>query len=221
MKKLLCLILALITVLSLCACGAETPNNKSEDPTKDNTGGKNPPALTAIEDVTFTIGGKTFHMGMKLSEFVASGVFAEIKYSDETLEEVETGAATVTLVSGGKAKVTLRVWNLSREEINIEDATIVGIWYYPEEWTEEEKAKIGAVSFAGIQLNSTIDQITGVFGKPNVHEDTWENETARSGGWRGFDIEDKFRLYIEAKEPKDQKITNFSLEFKPFTDSIQ
>lgn len=237
MKRLLCMFLALILLVSLCACGSDdsenatssTPSEESapdgneggSQPTQGDEGEKEPATLKAIGDVSFTIDGKKFQLGIKLSEFIDSGVGADISFSDETLEAVETGAAYVTLLDGGKGKVSLRVWNLSRQSIDIEDATIVGLWYYGENLNEAEKAMIGEVSFAGVQLNDTIEKTIGVFGKPNVHEKTWENEENRSAGWRGFDINDEFRLYITAKQATGQTIDEFSLEFKPFTDSIQ
>ena len=41
MKKLLCMILALIMVLSLCACGQETPNTNDNANNQTNQNGEN------------------------------------------------------------------------------------------------------------------------------------------------------------------------------------
>lgn len=234
MKKLLCIILALMLVLSLWACGAEEPEKTPEDivyedetelpdgdvvedeKTEDE---KVPPELTSIDEFSFTLNGVKFHLGMKLSELMDSGAFVEVTSKDETLEAVYPGTAEAKLDENHSVWIDL--WNLSRNEIDIKDATVVGLHYHVEDWDDDAKAMIGDVAYKNKRLNTSIETGRQIFGKPNVHEETWESDTEISAGWRGFDIGEEFRLYIRVMEFKEQGLYSFRLEFKPFTDSIQ
>ena len=239
MKKLFSAILALILVLGLCACGQE----KKDDAVATDPVGSDPtepvatvpttePTVPAtqsaaaedLSDVTFTVCGEEFHLGMKMSELLASGVFTDYEYYEDTLEPIASGGALVNLGTEKKCTLTIYLWNLSRDTISAEDATVVGISYSTEYWEDSAKAKVGDVCFRGVKLNSSIEAITEVFGKPNVHEDTFDGDEYRGGGWRGFDIGEEFRMYISIEHlkslPEAESMIDFSLQFKPFTDSI-
>lgn len=193
-------------------------NNQEAAPPTTEAEKEKTPLPQALEDVTFTLNGREFHLGIRLSELVASGVYTDIKYYDEELEGLERSAVSLTLDPGGKARVLIYVWNLSGGEIDIHDATVTGIEYFMEDWTEAEKAAVGPVSLNGVALNTTVSDIVEIFGEPNIHEKTWDHDTERSGGWRGFDIGEAFRLNIVAEEAAGQPVHNFYLEFKPFGD---
>ena len=241
MKKLICMILALVMVMSLCACGQQNADenkgddNKNETTTQDdsnntqdepenednktednNTETKDPTKLTGIDQITFTVNGTTFHLGMKLSEILDSGVFTDFSCRDEELEEVEAGGAYVTVAGTDGPRILLYLWNLSRQTIDVKDATVVGLSY-----NLDGEDSVVDVSFEGVTLNTSVKDLTSLFGKPNVHEKTYENETSVSGGWRGFDIGEQFRLYITAEQPKGKALSHFELQFKPFASNIK
>lgn len=234
MKKLLSMILALLMVMSLWACGGEEPKDTKDDldygnevelPGQDTTedgetdGQKVPPELKSIDEFTFTLNGVKFHLGMKLSELMDSGAFVEVTSRDDTLEAVRAGTAEAKLDENHSVWIDL--WNLSRDEIEIKDATVVGLHYHVEDWDESAKAKIGDVSYLGKRLNTSIESVSQVFGEAFVHEETYEMEDERSGGWRGYDIGEEFRLYIRVMEFTDRGLYSFRLEFRPFTDNIK
>ena len=240
MKKLICMILALVMVMSLCACGQQNddknkddgktetttqddsnntqdePENEDNKTENNNTETKDPTKLTGIDQITFTVNGTTFHLGMKLSEILDSGVFTDFSCRDEELEEVEAGGAYVTVAGTDGPRIRLYLWNLSRQTIDVKDATVVGLSY---ELDGEDS--VVDVSFEGVTLNTSVEDLTSLFGKPNVHEKTYESETSVSGGWRGFDIGELFRLYITAEQPKGKALSHFELQFKPFTSNIK
>jgi hypothetical protein len=173
------------------------------------------PALPdSLDDITFTIGGQEFRLGMKLGELIDAGVLSDIKYYDETVEPLERSGISGKLVSGGSGSVMIYAWNLTRQETDIRDTTIVGITCNMENWTGAEKAQMGSVCLNGVPINTSVDHLTQIFGKANVHEKTYETDTERSGGWRGFDIADTYRLYITATESLDGGLHTFALEVK-------
>ena len=245
MKKLFYLALALVLVMSLSACGQDQPaQTQPNTPTGSlpvgTTGStpattvpittvpatteKKPLSIESISEFSFTVCGKEFHLGMKMSELLASGVFTDVEYYEESLEPISSGGAFINLGTDKKCTLTIYLWNLSRNAIDAKDATVVGVSYNPEKWTDDAKAKMGDVTFRGIKMNSSIETLTEVFGKPNVHEYTYDGEEDRSASWRGFDIGEEFRLYIRIIHlkslPEEQSMSSFSLQFKPFTDSI-
>lgn len=234
MKKRICMILVLIMALSLCACGQDKTNSTTNnDATEDNststtetptTENAQSAAPTALSEFTFTVYGKEFHLGMKMSDLLATGVFTNCEYRDESLEPIANGTALVNLGTEKKCTLYIHLWNLSRDTIDVQDATVVGVSYIPEYWDASAKSNMGDVCFRGAKLNSSIEDITDIFGKPNVHEDTFDGDEYRGGGWRGFDIGSDFRMNLSIEHlkslPEEESMSSFDLQFKPYTDNI-
>ena len=231
MKKFIVWMLVAALMLSLCACAQEktnvsnkggndsgtSQNNSQNTQSGDSTQEEQSKELTSIADITFTVNETKFHLGMKLSELMDSGVFTRMTARKETLEAIENTNANIYV---GERKLVLYLWNLSREQIDVEDATVVGVEIIPESKGITEVLK--DISFAGVKLDDSIDSVISVFGEPNVHEQTSDTEGFRSAGWRGFDIGEEFRLYIHANFDKSkQEMVFFSLFFRPFTDNIK
>ena len=232
MKKLICLMLALVMLLGLCACGNNADRNTNEpivdndvDETvadnieqtaQNNSESSDPVSFNSIDEISFVIKDTEFRLGIKMSDLLDSGVFADIEGDEPTLDAHEAGGGSADVDGDGSSDILFFLWNLTDEEIAIENATVVGLRYYTSKKSAETLSMIGAVSYAGKQLNNSIDSVRDVLGKPNVHEQTYEGEEENSAGWRGFDIGEEFRLNLRVIQNLDGTLSSFDLLFKPY-----
>ena len=232
MKKLTCLMLALVMLLGLCACGSNTDSNANE-PIADNNSGEaitdnieqtthnnnettDTVSFNSIDEISFVIKDTEFRLGIKMSDLLDSGVFADIEGDEPTLDAHESGGGKADLDGDGSSDILFYLWNLTDEEAPIEDATVVGLRYYTSKKSADTLSMIGAVTYTGKQLNISIDSVRDVLGKPNVHEETYEGEEENSAGWRGFDIGEEFRLNLRVTQDLDDTLLSFDLLFKPY-----
>ena len=130
MKKLICTILLLTLAISLCACGQENPSKPESHTTAGNTPtgttgsipttgsvpttavppttqSQQPPTIASISEFTFTVYGKEFHLGMKMSDLLDSGLFTDVEYYEESLEPIASGGAFLNLGTDKKCTLTI------------------------------------------------------------------------------------------------------------------
>jgi hypothetical protein len=228
--------LALVMLLGLCACGNNTDSNtnapitdnntnetitdSSEQVTQPSTQNTNETtddvSFNSIDEISFVIKDTEFRLGIKMSDLLDSGIFADIEGDEPTLDAHEAGGGKADLDGDGSSDILFYLWNLTDEEIAIEDATVIGLRYNTSKKSAEILSMIGAVSYAGKQLNSSIDSVRDILGKPNVHEQTYEGEEENSAGWRGFDIGEEFRLNLRVIQDLNDALLTFDLQFKPY-----
>ncbi len=144
MKKLICMALAFVMILALCACGenANTPTTKP---------GNNAPKDDNVKGYTFTMDGKKLGVNMKMSDVVAliGNAKDSIVSSSCAFEGNDTthyyGNDLVITTSNSKGYDW--VWQIELKSDNYK--------------TEE-----------GIEIGSTVDAVKTAYGNPDNNMDT-------------------------------------------------
>lgn len=184
MKKLVAIILSLVVVMGLCACG-----DQNQEPVTDNSGKQesvkqedknNKTEKGETNPYTITVNGKEYSFPMSYDEFLALGWDSADAISNaEQLGEYTLGAdCSGTIFAGGGGTVYktegvegawLHFYNDTTSDKEVKDCKVIGLSF--DERLEDKSLTAGTVKFKNKDAElsvgeSTIADTDKAFGEP-------------------------------------------------------
>lgn len=191
MKKLLCIILAMVMLLSLAACGSDdkktdspagkttpagtTPTGDKTDEGNGQPGGSNPGSVEKAVDGTLKlstanlaidINGTAVAMPYAMTDIIAAGVSVE-----EYIQQIELGAGdyftpNLFIDEDWNYGISPNYYNGSDKTVSITEAKAESIGMF----TYEEAPKDQNISILGIKFGMTKAEVTSLLGEPMWNE---------------------------------------------------
>ena len=208
MKKLLCIILAMVMLLSLAACGADdkktdtpagkttpagtTPAGDKADEGNDNPGGSDPGSVEKAVDGTLKlstanlaidINGTAVAMPYAMTDIIAAGVSV-----DEYIQQIELSAGdyftpNLFVDADWNYGISPNYYNGSDKTVSITEAKAESIGMF----TYEEAPKDQNISILGIKFGMTKAEVISLLGEPmwNEADEFQWLVSVSDGNWEG------------------------------------
>lgn len=156
------LVVFCLTAACLCGCNASVNSNSTSNSTieNQNSGEQNEiEPVESIEDITLSVDGVILRCGMTVADCIEAGMYVDEVYKKNPIKPGYLSAVILNLHNSEGPALTVMVDSQSKNDVNVDDAVVVGFSFMFVDFSDELNLKI-----CGLDKKSSVSDFEKLLG---------------------------------------------------------